>query len=130
LANGLANTSIPKYLNTNKISRPLLFQIKYVADADGGFRILEGSTLEGMRPKDTAAVRKAKEEHEVLFKMIALRNQEVPVVAEAVQPQETRAVQQKRRQHADLFQRIAEEHRLVAEEHKRLADLHSRQASS
>ena len=52
------------------------FQIKYVADPDGGFRILEGSTL-GVRPKDTAAVQKAREEHENLFKMIALRNEQI-----------------------------------------------------
>ena len=53
----------------------LRFQIKYQADPDGGFRILEGSTL-GMRPKDTVAVKKAKEEHAALFKMIAKRNQQ------------------------------------------------------
>merc|ERR1711862_451088 len=98
--------------------------IKYMADPDGGFRILEGSTL-GVRPKDTAAVQKAREEHEALFKMIALKNQQQPVpVQEPVPlplPQETRAVQHKRRQHAELFQKIAEEHRLLAEEHKRLA---------
>ena len=51
------------------------FQIKYQADPDGGFRILEGSTL-GMQPKDTVAVKKAKEEHAALFKMIAKRNQQ------------------------------------------------------
>ena len=82
---------------------------------------MEGSTL-GVRPKDTAAVQKAREEHEALFKMIAKRNQEQNVSL----PQETRAVQQKRRQHAELFQKIAEEHRLLAEEHKRLAERHKR----
>ena len=106
----------------------LFLQIKYMADPDGGFRILEGSTL-GVRPKDTAAVQKAREEHETLFKMIALRNQQQPVpVQEPVPlplPQETRAVQHKRRQHAELFQKIAEEHRLLAEEHKRLAERQS-----
>jgi len=94
--------------------------IKYQADPDGGFRILEGSTL-GMRPKDTVAVKKAKEEHAALFKMIAKRNQQPAEVAVAVAPQETRAVQEERQTHAELFQKIAEEHRLLAEEHKRLA---------
>lgn len=107
--------------------------IKYMADPDGGFRILEGSTL-GVRPKDTAAVQKAREEHAALFKMIALRNEQQPVpVQEPVPlplPQETRAVQHKRRQHAELFQKIAEEHRLLAEEHKRLAERQSLLASS
>ena len=99
-----------------------LFQIKYVADPDGGFRILEGSSL-GLRPKDTVAVQKAKEEHEALFKMIAERNSaEVSAPIEAVLPQETLAVQHKRRQHAQLFQKIAEEHRRLAEEHKRIAE--------
>ena len=128
------------------------FQIKYVADPDGGFRILEGSTL-GVRPKDTAAVQKAREEHENLFKMIALRNQQigeqlehqphhVPQPQEHVPhhvpnhhvpqtppllslPKESKAVLAKRRQHAQLFQQIAEEHRLLAEEHKRLAERQS-----
>ena len=99
-----------------------------MADPDGGFRILEGSTL-GVRPKDTTAVQKAREEHAALFKMIALRNEQQPVpVQEPVPlplPQETRAVQHKRRQHAELFQKIAEEHRLLAEEHKRLAERQS-----
>ena len=54
-----------------------IFQIKYVADPDGGFRILEGSSLD-MRPKDTVAVKKAKEEHEALFKKIAQRNEYQP----------------------------------------------------
>lgn len=86
-----------------------------MADPDGGFRILEGSTL-GLRPKDTAAVQKARDEHEALFKMIEQRT------PESVQPpQETPAVEEKRRQHADLFQKIAEEHKRLAEEHKRLA---------
>ena len=31
-----------------------------------------------MQPKDTAAVKKAKDEHEALFKMIAQRNQYQP----------------------------------------------------
>ena len=109
-------------------------QIKYKADPDGGFRILEGSTLDTLAPKDTKAVQKAREEHEHLYKMIALRNQQQPVpVQEPVPlppPQETRAVQHKRRQHAELFQKIAEEHRLLAEEHKRLAERQSLLASS
>lgn len=92
-------------------------QIKYVADPDGGFRILEGSSLGSLQPKDTLAVAKAKQEHEALFKMIALRNEQ-PIHS---QPVESLAVQEKRRQHAELFQKIAEEHRLLAEEHKRLA---------
>ena len=86
---------------------------------------MEGSTL-GLLPKDTAAVEKAKEEHEALFKMIAQRNS-VPPTAVPVNsahahlqlPVETQAVQVKRRQHAQLFQKIAEEHRLLAEQHKR-----------
>ena len=64
-------------------------------------------------------MRKAKEEHEALFKMIEQRN-ENPVQA---QPVESLAVQEKRRQHAELFQKIAEEHRRLAEEHKRLAEI-------
>ena len=75
----------------------------------------------GLRPKDTVAVKKARDEHEALFKMIAQRNEYEPV-PKVVVPQETVAVQEKRRQHAELFQRIAEEHRLLAEEHKRLAE--------
>ena len=91
-------------------------QIKYVADPDGGFRIMEGSTL-GLLPKDTAAVQKAKAEHDALFQMIAQRNSVPPAVPVL---KETKAVQNQRRQHAALFQKIAEEHRLLAEEHKRL----------
>lgn len=105
--------------------------IKYVADPDGGFRILEGSTLgSASQPRDTKAVQKAKAEHEALFKLIAARNQippsevEEPTVVEP--PRETVAVQQKRRQHAQLFQQIADQHKRVAEEHKRLAQLHER----
>merc|ERR1711983_617254 len=90
--------------------------IKYVADPDGGFRIMEGSTL-GLLPKDTAAVQKAKAEHDALFQMIAQRNSVPPAVPVL---KETKAVQNQRRQHAALFQKIAEEHRLLAEEHKRL----------
>ena len=86
-----------------------------MADPDGGFRILEGSTL-GLGPKDTKAVQKARDEHEALFKMIEQRTPESFAL-----PQETPAVEEKRRQHADLYQKIAEEHRRLAEEHKRLA---------
>ena len=87
---------------------------------------MEGSTL-GLLPKDTAAVQKAKAEHEALFKMIAQRNSvppaaPVPVSPLAAVPLETKAVQNQRRQHAALFQKIAEEHRLLAEEHKRRAE--------
>ena len=99
--------------------------IKYMADPDGGFRILEGSSL-GLLPKDTAAVQKAKEEHEALFKMIAQRNEQLPtqpLQPQVVVPVETYAVQESRRQHAELFQKIAEEHRRLAEEHKRLAEV-------
>ncbi len=121
-----------------------------MADPDGGFRILEGSTLEAIKPKDTAAVQKAKAEHEKLFKMIALRNQIAPTAPPASppaaspleaaeppvsvpvnsQPQETRAVQQRRRQHSQLFNRIAEQHRQVAEEHRRIAAIREAAAAS
>ena len=111
------NSQVPKW--TLMLNLVFFLQIKYVADPDGGFRIMEGSTL-GLLPKDTAAVQKAKAEHDALFQMIAQRNSVPPAVPVRTLLQETKAVQDQRRQHAALFQKIAEEHRLLAEEHKRL----------
>lgn len=49
------------------------FKIKYEADPEGGFRIMEGSTLGTV--KDTEAVARAKAEHAVLFANIAAAHQ-------------------------------------------------------
>lgn len=126
--------------------------IKYQADPDGGFRILEGSTL-GVRPKDTAAVQKAREEHETLFKMIALRNQQIGEQLEhqQVHPQHHHVQQQhqhvqqhqlhRQQQHAAALnlpkeskavlqkrRQHAELFQKIAEEHRLLAEEHKRLA--
>jgi hypothetical protein len=55
------------------LSTERVLQIKYEADPEGGFRIMEGSTLATV--KDTEAVARAKAEHAALFANIAAAHQ-------------------------------------------------------
>ena len=129
------------------------FQIKYEADPEGGFRILEGSTLGPAQPRDTKAVEKATAEHEALFRNIAAAHaaaaespafsqpedalldpvdaieavEAVAAAQAAAAPQDTVAVQKKRQEQADLYRKITEQHRKIAEQHERLAAQRARQ---
>ena len=71
--------------------------------------------------QDTAAVSRAKLQHQELYTAIALRNSQAPAAPQVLLPAETPAVAEVRTQFASQFEKIAAEHARIAAEHEDLA---------
>ncbi|XP_058810883.1 uncharacterized protein LOC131675768 [Phymastichus coffea] len=94
--------------------------IEYTVDENGFHPSLINYDDVFKQPKDSEAVRRAKERHRILYDKIAARNsQGIPVQL----PKETASVERAKNRHFDLYQKIAAEHAAIAAERetKRLA---------
>ena len=82
---------------------------------------LENQSAVAPHPRDSAAVQKAKAQHEALYQEIYASHQANPVPYPVRVLQETKAVQKKRNEFANESQRIAAEHARIAAEQAAIA---------